>query len=105
MSSSADKPGWTFLTNYGHVLVCVARDPEARLRDISEQVGITERAAQRIVADLVAEGYLRRSRVGRRNRYEVDPRRPLRHPVESGSEVGALLRLVASPRSTARAAS
>jgi DNA-binding IclR family transcriptional regulator len=101
MSSSPEKPGWTFLTNYGHVLVCVARDPEARLRDIAEQVRITERAAQRIVADLVAEGYLKRSRVGRRNRYEVDPHRPLRHSVEEGSDVGSLLDAVARHRSAA----
>lgn len=85
-------PAWTFLTNHGHVLLCVARGPGVRIRDIASAVGITERAAQRIVGDLVAAGYLTRVRVGRRNRYEVHPELPLRHPLERGHEVGELLR-------------
>ncbi len=85
---------WTFLTNHAHVLLCISRCPEVRLRDVAEDVGITERAAQRIVADLVNEGYLTRLRVGRRNQYEIHPERHLRHPVEQKVEIAALLNLV-----------
>ncbi|MGL5864094.1 MAG: helix-turn-helix transcriptional regulator [Phycicoccus sp.] len=82
---------WTFFTNHGHVLVCLVRDPEARIRDLAATVGITERAAHRIVADLVEEGYLERERDGRRNRYRVLADRPLRHPVEQPHRVGEVL--------------
>ena len=82
---------WTFLTNHAHVLLCVARDPGVRLRDVAEQVGITERAAQRIIAELIADGYLTSARDGRRNRYQLYPERPLRHPLESHHQVGELL--------------
>jgi DNA-binding IclR family transcriptional regulator len=82
---------WTFLTNHAHVLLCVARDPGARLRDVAEAVGITERAAQRIVAELVDAGYLKREREGRRNRYEIEPDLPLRHPLEREHAVGEIL--------------
>jgi DNA-binding Lrp family transcriptional regulator len=88
-----DRPpaSWTFLTNHGHVLVCIAGDSEIRVRDIAERVGITERAAQSIVNDLVEEGYISRHRVGRRNRYEIHADRPLRHPVEHEHSIGDLL--------------
>ncbi len=89
-----DKPRWTFLTNHSHVLLCIASDPDIRGRDIAERVGITERSAQSIVSDLVDAGYVTREKVGRRNRYEVHPEGPLRHPVERGHEVAELLRLV-----------
>jgi hypothetical protein len=82
---------WTFLTNHAHVLVAIARDPEARIRDLAAQVGITERAAQGIVHDLVEAGYLTRERVGRRNRYEIDASLPLRHPLEREHDVSVLL--------------
>ena len=82
---------WTFLTNHAHVLVAIARDPELRLRDIAGQVGITERAAQGIVRDLVEHGYLARERVGRRNRYELDKTLPMRHPLEAEHRVGVLV--------------
>jgi predicted ArsR family transcriptional regulator len=82
---------WTFLTNHSHVLICLARDPGMLMRDLAAQVGITERAVQSIVADLEAEGYLTRERVGRRNRYEIDPDHPMRHPVEGGHVVRDLL--------------
>lgn len=95
-SGEATKPGWTFLTNHGHVLVCIARDPGIRGRDIAARVGITERAAQAIIADLAGEGYVKRTRIGRRNHYEINPDRPLRHPVEQTHSVGELLQLVAS---------
>ena len=87
----AAERAWTFLTNHGHALVCIARDPDVRIRDIAEQVGITERAAQSIVADLVAANYVVRHRVGRRNRYDVNLDRPLRHELEAESRVGELL--------------
>jgi DNA-binding transcriptional ArsR family regulator len=85
--------GWTFLTNYSHVLVCLARDPEMRLRDVAERVGITERAVQRIVAELEQEGILEKSRDGRRNRYSINANSPLRHPLERRCTVGDLLRV------------
>ena len=88
---------WTFLTNHSHVLLCLAKDPEIRLRDVAEKVGITERAAQRIVADLQNEGYITTERVGRRNRYLVHPEVPLRHPLEERNAVGALLKLLGIP--------
>ncbi|MGL5929824.1 MAG: helix-turn-helix transcriptional regulator [Dermatophilaceae bacterium] len=87
---------WTFFTNHGHVLVCLARDPDARIRDLASTVGITERAAHRIVADLVEGGYLDRERDGRRNRYRVRPDRPLRHPVEQPHRVGEVLDVLTS---------
>jgi DNA-binding MarR family transcriptional regulator len=87
---------WTFLTNHAHVLVCIARNPDQRLRDIADRVGITERAAQRIVSDLENAGYLEKRRVGRRNQYEVHPGLHLRHPVEAHIEVGALIDLLGS---------
>nr|WP_320068121.1 helix-turn-helix domain-containing protein [Micromonospora sp. RTGN7] len=84
---------WTFLTNHSHVLLAIARNPTARLRDVADEVGVTERAAQAIVADLEAGGYLRRTRVGRRNEYTVNPRGHFRHPAESDRQVGDLLAL------------
>jgi DNA-binding IclR family transcriptional regulator len=85
---------WDFLTNHAHVLVCLARDPEARLREIAAAVGITERAAHRIVSELVEEGYVVRERQGRRNRYQVKSKLPLRHPLAQKREVGDLLQLL-----------
>jgi DNA-binding MarR family transcriptional regulator len=76
------------------VLVCLARDPEARLRDIAADVGITERRVSSIVADLEAEGVVRINRVGRRNTYTVNRRARLRHPLESHQSVGDLLRAI-----------
>lgn len=90
----SDVPDWTFLSNHAHVLLCIAQEPGVRLRDVAERVGITERAVQRIVADLEAGGYLSRVRTGRRNVYEVHADRPLRHPVEAHRQVAALLDLV-----------
>jgi DNA-binding IclR family transcriptional regulator len=73
-------PAWTFLTNHSHVLLCLARQPDTRLRDVAHDVGITERAVQRIVADLEAGGYLTRRKAGRRNVYAIDDSQPLRRP-------------------------
>lgn len=86
---------WTFLTNHAHVLLCIAADPSARVRDIAARVGITERATQRIIADLADGGYVTRTRSGRRNVYEVRPELHLRHPLEQHHEIGRLIELVA----------
>jgi hypothetical protein len=85
---------WTFLTNHAHVLYCISRDPEMRLRDIAARVGITERAAQGIVRDLVDTGYATRTRVGRRNVYALKLDRPLRHPLERDRQIGDLLEIL-----------
>jgi DNA-binding MarR family transcriptional regulator len=92
---SASSPGWTFLSNHGHVLVSLAADPGARVRDIAERVGITDRAVQLIVADLEAAGYVERRRVGRRNHYTVATHGRFRHPLEQHVRVGDFLALVA----------
>ena len=101
-TSTPGRAGWAFLTHHAHVLLAVARDPDARLRDVAEQVGITERAAQAIVADLVAEGYVTRTREGRRNRYAIDPDAPLRHPLEQDHTIGELLTTLGRLRPTRR---
>jgi predicted transcriptional regulator len=85
---------WTFLTNHSHVLVCIAQDPDSRGRDIAERVGISERAVQAIIGDLVEGGYVTRERVGRRNHYTIDTEGRLRHPVEEGHTVGDLLAML-----------
>jgi len=82
---------WLVLTNHGNVLLCVARDPTIRISEIATRVGIGERAAQKIIADLVAEGFLVRIKEGRRNRYEVNRTAHLRHPLFADSEIGPLL--------------
>lgn len=87
MEPDDGKP-WTFLTNHARVLICIARDPEIRMRDIAEEIGITERAAQLIIADLEEARYLTRTKVGRRNTYEIDPGRPFRHPAEADTDLG-----------------
>ena len=85
---------WTFLSNHAHVLVCLAKDPTARLRDVADQVGITERAAQRIVGNLEAAAVLSKMKDGRRNRYSIHFDQPLRHELESHKTVGSLLKMV-----------
>jgi DNA-binding MarR family transcriptional regulator len=96
-SIAAERPTWTFFTNHAHVLIAISRDPELRQRDIARLVGITEGAVQRILHDLEDAGYLRRERVGRRNRYHVDADRPLRHPLEHGQSFAGILRTVNEP--------
>lgn len=90
-------PSWTFLTNHSHVLIAISRDPELRQREIGQLVGITEGAVQRILHELEHAGYVRRERVGRRNRYHVDGGQPLRHPLESDHTVEQILRTVNHP--------
>ena len=90
--------GWHFFTNHAHVLFCIARDPDARMREVASMVGITERATQRIITELTAGGYLRVERIGRRNHYRVDGHLPLRHPIEAHRTVADLLTAL-GPRS------
>ena len=88
----AYRPGWTFLSNHAHVLVCLVGDPTARLRDIAVEVGVTERTVVAIVGDLVEAGILSVTKVGRRNSYRIDLTARLRHPLEAAKSVGDLLR-------------
>ena len=85
---------WTFLSNHAHVLICLARDPEIRLREVAELIGITERAVLSIVSDLESEGLLTRRREGRRNTYQLSLDQPLRHPVEKHRMVSELVKLI-----------
>ena len=87
----AEVPSWTFLTNHAHVLIAIDRNPELRQRDIAHAVGITVGAVQKIINELERGGYLSHERIGRRNRYEVNPNLPLRHPLEDTHTVGDLL--------------
>jgi hypothetical protein len=89
---------WTLLTGHGHVLVEIARNPQARIRDIAAAADITERTAQAIVADLEAAGYITRTRIGRRTRYSVNPDSIFRHPAQEGLRVGPFLDLLATAR-------
>jgi DNA-binding IclR family transcriptional regulator len=91
MSSTDETRTWTFLTNHAQVLLCLAEDPDIRLRDVAERVGITERACQRILAELVEAGYVTVTRVGRRNRYTVDREHAMRHSAQLGHDIGTLL--------------
>lgn len=85
---------WTFITNHARVLLVIARDPSVRLRDIAATLDITERAAQRIVTELVDEGYLTRKREGRRNTYKVHPKKPMRAPQVRQTEIGQVLEIL-----------
>jgi DNA-binding IclR family transcriptional regulator len=89
--SSEQPTTWTFLTNHAQVLLCLAEAPDIRLRDVAERVGITERAAQRILSELVESGYVKTTRVGRRNHYTVNRGHAMRHSAQLGYQVGVLL--------------
>ncbi|HEY1968067.1 MAG TPA: winged helix-turn-helix domain-containing protein [Pseudonocardia sp.] len=95
MAAVPDPGSWTLLTAHGRALVAIAQDPEARMRDLAEVIGVTERTVQAIVGDLEAAGYLAHTRVGRRNRYTVHLDRPFRHTAQDGHLVGPLLELLA----------
>jgi hypothetical protein len=88
------RDGWTFITNHGHVLVCLAADPEVLVRDVAASIGITERAVQQIIGDLERGGVVTRARVGRRNHHLVSREQNLRHPIESRVTVGQFVDLV-----------
>ncbi|KJY20763.1 MULTISPECIES: helix-turn-helix transcriptional regulator [Streptomyces] len=88
---------WTFLTNHARVLIAIARDPGIRLRDIAASCDLTERTVQAIVTDLETDGYLTRTRDGRRNRYAIAPGARFRHPAEAGREITGLLTYLAGP--------
>jgi DeoR/GlpR family transcriptional regulator of sugar metabolism len=90
-TSGNDYRLWRFVTNHAHVLACIAADPSARLRDLAAAVGVTERTAGQIVSELEQAGYLTKTRVGRRNRYEVHGELPLRHPEHRHHTVGELI--------------
>ena len=101
---AAPEASWTFLTNHAHVLLCLAERPDMLLREVATVVGITERAVQKIVADLEAVGLLTRTRDGRRNTYSLDASQPLRHPVEAHCTVNGLIGFVlGGKRPSARA--
>src|SRR5581483_11600596 len=87
-------PAWSFLTNHARVLACIAHDPGIRLRDISERVGITERAAHRIVTELATAGYITRRRNGRRNQYTINVHLPMPDPVARTQNIGELLEIL-----------
>jgi DNA-binding IclR family transcriptional regulator len=89
-------PGWAFLTNHAQVLVCIARDPGVRLRDIGDRVGITERAAHRIVAELADAGYVTRQRTGRRNQYTINAHLPLPDAIAREQKVGQLIEVLSA---------
>ena len=91
MSSPSEAKTWTFLTNHAQVLLCLADTPDIRLREVAARVGITERATQRILADLIEAGYVRTQRIGRRNRYTIDRQHAMRHSAQHGYEIDALL--------------
>ena len=91
-------PRWTFLSNHAHVLAMLHSDPEVVLRQVAAEVGITERAVQRIIHELEEEGFIERERVGRRNRYHVFLEKPLRHPIEAHRTIGDLLHLIDQSR-------
>jgi hypothetical protein len=97
-------PGWTFLTNHAQVLVCIAHDPGIRLREIGERVGITGRAAHRIVVELADAGYITRERNGRRNRYAINAHFPLPEPIAREQSIGELLAILTGSPATKRPA-
>lgn len=94
--SRSDEPRWTFLSNHSHVLLCLHRDPNLTLREVADEVGITERSVQRILGELEEAGYVRRERAGLRNRYRFKASAPLRHPIESHCTIGDLIDMVES---------
>jgi len=91
MSTTATRPSWLFLSNHGYVLLFIARDPSIRISELADRVGIGERAVQKIIADLVADGYITRTRDGRRNRYTINREARLRHPLFADLPIGPLV--------------
>lgn len=93
-TAEVSSPHWTYLSNHAHVLVCLAKDPEVRLRDIAQLVGITERGVSRILSELEEAGVIEKTRIGRRNHYELHLDVSLRHPLESHATVSDLVQLL-----------
>lgn len=93
-SAEPHGPRWTFLTNHSHVLILLSRNPSIVLRHVAVEVGITERAVQRIIADLEEGGIIEREKVGRQNQYRIMTKQPLRHAVEAHRTIGDLLKLM-----------
>lgn len=97
-STQSEKIRWTFLTNHAHVLILLSLDSSLVLREVALRIGITERAVQRIIADLEQDGFIERERVGRKNQYRIQAKRPLRHPIESHRSIGDLITLIGANR-------
>lgn len=93
LESMTTLPSWTFLSNHGHVLVHLHRSPDSLIREIAVAVGITERSAQGILGDLHDAGYVSIKKIGRRNRYQVNPNKRFRHPSEASESIGSLLKI------------
>ncbi len=89
-----EKNRWTFLTNHAHVLILLSQDSSLVLREVALKIGITERAVQRIIADLEQDGFIEREKVGRKNQYHILVKRPLRHPVEAHRSIGDLIAMI-----------
>lgn len=86
-----ERPAWTFITSHGLLLLEVSRSPDATVKELAQRSGVTERQAHRILGDLVDEGYVVRTRIGRKNHYRVNSEQPMRHPAAAASRIGALL--------------
>ncbi len=91
-----EKNRWTFLTNHAHVLILLSQDPSLVLREVALKIGITERAVQRIIADLEQDGFIEREKIGRKNHYHILVKRSLRHPIESHRSIGDLIAMIGS---------
>jgi DNA-binding MarR family transcriptional regulator len=96
--SDSQQATWTFFTNHGHVLLCLAADPDITVREVAARVGITERATIRIIGELEEGGVLERTREGRRNHYTINEKSPLRHELEKHCDVGDLIKMVGEPQ-------
>lgn len=98
LTLQTEKIRWTFLTNHAHVLILLSQDSSLVLREVALKIGITERAVQRIIADLEQDGFIERQKVGRRNQYRILTKHPLRHPIESHRSIGDLIALIVTNR-------
>lgn len=94
--AAVEKTRWTFLTNHSHVLILLSQDSSITLREVAARIGITERAVQRIIAELEEDGFIKKEKVGRQNHYGIRNRSPLRHPIESHRTIGDLLKLISN---------
>lgn len=91
---SMESHRWTFLTNHAHVLILLSQEPNLVLREVAQRIGITERAVQRLIADMEEDGILEREKVGRKNQYRIRSKKPLRHPIEAHRTIGDLIALI-----------